>query len=222
MATDFESALPVRNSTVTGYTSLSVTPDANAVFTTIPDPNAVSTVTPDTNAVFTVTPESNAQFEVIQANSVLLNTTVYGNDGSGNHIIKTDANGVVQVAVTSASVTNPVNAHVTSANLGTSAEVALEYNPSVSTFNFDSIWATASGKIKLEVYVHTSGVTSVATIRSSGTLHYTAFNSTANPNIDKYLENNLITVASGSSIYYIITNKDNQSQDVYGTVGGWS
>jgi hypothetical protein len=74
---------------------------------------------------------------------------------------------------------------------------------------FSKVWASASGKMKIEVQIDIGGgyVT-----RAVG------FNSTANPNIK--VEFAPIQLVATDKIRIIRTNKDNQSQDLYSTIIG--
>ena len=74
---------------------------------------------------------------------------------------------------------------------------------------FKRVWASASGKMKIEVQADTgSGYQTIAV----------GFNSTANPNIE--VNFGPVQLASGDDIRIIRTNKDNQAQDVYSTIIG--
>jgi hypothetical protein len=83
----------------------------------------------------------------------------------------------------------------------------------LTTLKLSQIWASASGKLKITVQIET-GV-------ASGTFNtvFVGFNSTANPNIDLPIKEN-ITVAAGVRVRVIRQNNDNQSQDVYSTICG--
>lgn len=83
----------------------------------------------------------------------------------------------------------------------------------LKTLKLSRIWATASGKLKIEVQIE-DGVAS-----DSFDTVFVAFNSTANPNIDLQI-NEDITVAAGIRVRVIRTNKDNQTQDLYSTISG--
>lgn len=75
------------------------------------------------------------------------------------------------------------------------------------------VFASASGKLKIEVQVETGASTGVF-----NTI-LVAFNSTANPNIDATL-NKYALVPAGAKVRVIRTNKDTQAQDVYSTIVG--
>jgi hypothetical protein len=76
-------------------------------------------------------------------------------------------------------------------------------------FLFKRVWASASGKMKIEVQADTgSGYETIAV----------GFNSTSNPNI--LVEFGPVQLASGDDIRIIRTNRDKQAQDVYSTIIG--
>lgn len=81
------------------------------------------------------------------------------------------------------------------------------------TLKFSELWATASGKLKIEVQIETGVATGVFTSKFVG------FNSTSDPNILLPINEN-IAVAAGVRVRVIRTNKDNQAQDVYSTICG--
>lgn len=73
----------------------------------------------------------------------------------------------------------------------------------------DGVWATASGRIKVEVYIGPDG---------SETLRTTGFNSTANPNVDIPMYD--YKVLDTESVKVIVYNLENQAQSVYSTIIG--
>lgn len=83
----------------------------------------------------------------------------------------------------------------------------------LKTLKLSGVKASASGKLKIEIQVESAvGSNTFAT-------KYVAFNSTATPNIDVAIREN-ITVAAGVRVRVIRTNKDNQGQDLYSTIEG--
>lgn len=102
----------------------------------------------------------------------------------------------------------------TSASIGSDASVTHDYTVSASrTFIGDDVWATGSGKIKVEVSVET-GIASGTFISK-----WVGFSSTANPNVAIPMSKKL-KVSAGVRIRLTITNRDNQSQDLYSTLIG--
>lgn len=118
------------------------------------------------------------------------------------------------------SATNPLPVEVISeqqgdeiSNYNTSAAVAKDASvnhdytvTAAKTFIGSLIWASASGKIKVQVLVNAA-------------VKFVGFNSTANPNIEIPLEK-IIKGAATQVIRITITNIDNQAQDVYSTLLG--
>lgn len=74
------------------------------------------------------------------------------------------------------------------------------------TFLAHSIWASGSGKIKVEVL-------------SNGVTIFVGFNSTANPNIEIPI-GKMCKTAATQVVRITITNLDNQAQDLYSTLTG--
>lgn len=102
----------------------------------------------------------------------------------------------------------------TSASVAKDASVEHDYTvTALKTFIGDSCWVSASGKIKLQVQVETGVGTDTYTTK------FVAFNSTANTNIEVDFRKR-IKVAAGVNIRLLITNLDNQTQDVYSTLLG--
>lgn len=107
-----------------------------------------------------------------------------------------------------------VNDYNTVASVAAAATSNHDYTvTALKTLKLSQIWASASGKLKIEVQVETGVATGVFTTRFVG------FNSTANTNILIPVGEN-ISVAAGVRVRVIRTNKDNQSQDVYSTISG--
>jgi hypothetical protein len=75
----------------------------------------------------------------------------------------------------------------------------------------EEAWVSGSGKLKAEIQIETAA--------ASDTYNtvFTAFNSTANPNIRIPLEK-IVTQVAGAKVRIEITNRDNQAQDVYSTL----
>ena len=87
-------------------------------------------------------------------------------------------------------------------------------SPALTTTTVRSIYATASGKMKIEIVIDLDG----AGIGVAATA-YVAFNSTATPNIQINFPQ-AIVLPAGATLRIIRTNRDNQSMDVYSTVNG--
>ncbi len=112
----------------------------------------------------------------------------------------------ISVVIASSSGTTKVNDYSTSAAVAAGASSTHTYT-APSTFTFDEVFASASGKMKIEIQVNS-------------VTKFVGFNSTASPNI-VYQLYNPITVTSGQTVTIIRTNKDNLAQDVYSTICGY-
>jgi hypothetical protein len=82
------------------------------------------------------------------------------------------------------------------------------------------MWAAASGKMKVDVYTGASAIATLGGVEAL-TKVLVGYNSASSPNIDKHFENDII-VTAGNSIYFVLSNLDNQAQDLHVTLGGWS
>lgn len=133
----------------------------------------------------------------------------------------------IQVASAPVSSSNPVPVTISSTIPGTAVQ---SYNTAASiaagstsnhvytvttakTLNLARIWASASGKLKIEIQVETGVATGVFNSKFVG------FNSTATPNIDITVVSAL-QVAAGVRVQIIRTNDDKAAMDVYSTIEG--
>jgi hypothetical protein len=150
---------------------------------------------------------------------------------SPNSPLPTGANVIgsvgIQVAGAAVSATNPVPVTISTTvagtpiqNYNTASSLAVgatsnhDYTVTAAkTFNFQRIWASASGKLKVEVQIETGAATGVFNTRFVG------FNSTGTPNIDITVVSE-VPVAAGVRVRVIRTNKDVLAQDVYSTIEG--
>jgi hypothetical protein len=95
----------------------------------------------------------------------------------------------------------------TSAAVAAGASVNHDYSVTAAkTFLGENLWATGSGKIKVEILV-------------DGVAKFVGFNSTSTPNIDIPFARILKGVAT-NVIRVTITNRDKQPQDLYSTLSG--
>jgi len=95
----------------------------------------------------------------------------------------------------------------TSAAVAAAASVNHDYTVTIAkTLLMDTVFASGSGKIKVEVLVN-------------AVAKYTGFNSTSNPNIEIPMKRLLKGLAT-EVVRITITNKDKQAQDVYSTLSG--
>lgn len=111
------------------------------------------------------------------------------------------------VSIASASPGVAIQDYHTSVALAATASVTFTYTVvAAHTFSLERVFASASGKIKVAV---TNGATTI----------FTAFNSTANPNVDITVVSPP-TIAAAGTVTVTITNDDLQSFDVYATIEG--
>lgn len=107
-----------------------------------------------------------------------------------------------------------INDYLDSATTAIGASVNHDYTvTSAKTLKLSQIYASASGKLKVEVAVET-GIAS-----GTFTSKFVGFNSVANPNIIIPVNEN-IAVAAGVRVRVILTNRDLQIQDLYSTICG--
>lgn len=107
-----------------------------------------------------------------------------------------------------------VNDFQTDAAVAAAASANHDYTVTAATIlKLSQIWASASGKMKVEIQIETGpGDDVFDTV-------YVGFNSTANPNLEFPIREN-ITVAAGVKVRIIRTNLDKQPQDLYSTISG--
>jgi len=149
----------------------------------------------------------------------------FNNGATGAQTLRVAAN--LAVAGADVSSTNPVPVTLSSAPLGTAvddyktvatlaANATNNHDYTVTagkTLLLKQIEATGSGKAKIEVEIETGVATGVFTSK------FVQFNSTATPNMSITLQDP-ISVAAGVRVRVAVTNRDNQSQDVYSTICG--
>lgn len=133
-------------------------------------------------------------------------------DGSGN--LYTAANPLpVQLAAGEAGT--EVHNYNTASAIAAGGTSNHDYTITASkTFKGTKFWASASGKLKIEVQTSVDGTTFVS--------RWVGFNSTANPNITIDLGQFTVSdTGTGSKIRIIRTNKETlTAQDVYSTISG--
>ena len=134
-------------------------------------------------------------------------------------VVAISPNNTLNVNLASSNPTSGQTTHYTTADLAASAVALEEFIPSAWPFFLDSVWSTASGKHKLEVWTNAASLATPALVRATGTQLLTGFGTASNPNVDKAFSGHAKVLAS-NSIYLILTNTDNQTQAIYATVGG--
>ena len=119
------------------------------------------------------------------------------------------------VFVTSSDVVGtPITSYQTVASLAKGASTNMDYTVSAAkTFYTNQIWATSSGKIKVQVEYETAAASGIFNT------FWVAFNSTAETNILIPVPNSK-TQVTGARIRIVITNLDNAAMDVYSTLSG--
>jgi len=113
----------------------------------------------------------------------------------------------VPVALTGDQVGDEIVDYNTSASVGAGGSVNHDYTVNASkTFLGEEAWISGSGKLKVDLLVN-------------GSVQWTGFNSTANPNIRIPLEK-ILKANAAEVVRFTITNRDKQPQDVYSTLSG--
>lgn len=103
----------------------------------------------------------------------------------------------------------------TSASVASDASVNHDYSvTALKTFVGSQIWVSGSGKLKVEVQLEDAPAAGTYTTKLVG------FNSTSNPNIPIALNKICGKQVAGANVRLVITNRDNQPQDVYSTLMG--
>ena len=134
--------------------------------------------------------------------------------GDGVDFLAVNADGSINVVVSGDLAGTEIVDPQTSAAVAGGATATFDYTvTALKTFIGEQVWASGSGKIKVEVQRETAA--------ASGTFvqNFVGFNSTSNPNVEIPLKRILKQVA-GAKVRIIITNRDNQAQDVYSTLLG--
>lgn len=136
---------------------------------------------------------------------------VWLNDASGNPFTTSNP---LPVVISSDAPGDEINSYQTNAAVASGATSNHDYTvTALKTLLLSQVWASASGKMKIQIQVETGVATGTFNTRFVG------FNSTANPNIDVQLRSP-ISVAAGVRVRVIRSNLDNQAQDLYSTISG--
>lgn len=133
-------------------------------------------------------------------------------DGTDTLAINTD--GSINVIVSEDVPGDEIVDFNTSAAVAKNVTVNHDYTVTAAkTFTGEELFASGSGKLKVEVQLETAAASGVFdTI-------FVGFNSTANPNVDIRLDR-MVKQVAGAIVRIAITNRDNQAQDVYSTLTG--
>ena len=129
--------------------------------------------------------------------------------GDGTEFLAINTDGSINVIVQEDTGVETVD-YSTSAAVAAGASVNHDLVFASASKLFQVI-ASASGKIKVEVQIETGSATGVFNSKAVN------FNSTANPNININLAK-YAAIPAGARVRVVVTNKDNQAQDVYSTI----
>jgi len=156
------------------------------------------------------------QIQRLTAKTGTVDTTVHAldvslHDENGNAFSATNP---IAVTVVNSEGGISVNDYATSTAVAVGASVNHDYTvTALMTLSLTQIEASASGKMKVEIKIETG----VAT--GSFTTKWVQFNSTSTPNTSLHIDDT-ISVAAGVRVRIVLTNKDNQAQDLYSTISG--
>lgn len=134
--------------------------------------------------------------------------------GDGTDFLAVNPDGSINVVLNNDPTGDEVNAYNTASAIAGGSTSNHDYTVTAGkTLMLGQIFASASGKLKIEVQVETGVGTGIFVSKFVG------FNSTATPNISIELKSP-ISVAAGVKVRVARTNKDNQAQDLYSTISG--
>lgn len=157
---------------------------------------------------------------------------VGGSDGTNLQALSVDLNGKLKVNLFDEnglpfSASNALPVSIATAVLGTAvndyknatsvAAAGVDNHDytvtALNTLTLSSVNASASGKAKMDIQVETGIATGIFTT------YFTQFNSTAETNMEIVLTDS-IQVGPGIRVRVVMTNRDNQAQDLYSTISG--
>lgn len=127
--------------------------------------------------------------------------------GDGTDFLAVNADGSINVKISDASPGTDVADFNTTATVAGGASSNHDYT-STGNFYLTQIEASGSGKMKIEVLVN-------------GVSKFVQFNSTATPNMSIVLKQPILAT-TGQVVRVIRTNRENQAQDVYSTILGFT
>lgn len=130
--------------------------------------------------------------------------------GDGTDFLAVNADGSINVVIEENPGTEVVNYDTSAAIAGGASD---NHDYTSTNFLLQGVYASASGKLKMEVQVETGAATN-----TFNTI-VVQFNSTANTNMEFMLKS-AYQVPAGARVRVIRTNRDNQAQDVYSTILG--
>ena len=211
---DYDSSLPVRTEAagdVDVFISDAVTPSQKLVI------NADGSVNIDTVAtVTTITDDVNiadgGNSITVDAVDLDIRDLVAASDSVQANLfdeagVAYSATNPLPVEMVADQAGDEVIDYQTSAAVAAGASVNHDYSVTAAkTFLGENLWATGSGKIKVEILV-------------DGVARFVGFNSTSTPNIDIPFAR-ILKGAATNVIRVTITNRDKQPQDLYSTLSG--
>lgn len=127
--------------------------------------------------------------------------------GDGTDFLAINADGSLNVKITDASPDTAAHDYDTDAAVAAGATGTHTYT-STGNFYLEQVEASASGKLKIVVKVN-------------AVTKFVGFSSTANPNISFVLKQPILAT-TGQTVTVERTNMDNQAQDVYSTIIGYT
>lgn len=130
--------------------------------------------------------------------------------GDGTDFVAVNADGSLNVVVKENPGTEIVNYDTSAAVAGGASD---NHDYTSTNFLLQGVFASASGKLKIELQVETGAATNVFNTIA------VQFNSTATPNMELILKS-AYQVPAGARVRVIRTNRENQAQDVYSTILG--
>jgi hypothetical protein len=134
--------------------------------------------------------------------------------GDGTDLLAVNADGSINVVLQGNPQGTELCNYQTSAAVAGGGTATHDYTVTASTTLYlDSIFCSASGKMKAVVQAETAPASAVYNTKFVG------FNSTANPNVHFEPKAKLSQVA-GAKIRILLTNNENQAQDLYSTLVG--
>jgi hypothetical protein len=173
------------------------------------EPANIGVVTQERNAASSDT----RQTEQITGKRGTANTDVVAmdvslHDGEGNVFDETNPLNVTLVEGSG----DEVCEYNTSATIAKDVTVNHDYTvTALKTLFMDQVWVSGSGKLKVEVQLETGVASGTYDTKLVG------FNSTANPNIEIPL-GKIPNQIAGAIVRVAVTNRDNQTQDLYSTL----
>ena len=186
-----------------------ITPDGVYDATNNTKPGNVGLIASSRNATPSDTTQTQRLTSVTNGTKRLLDIALH--DGAGDTF---SASNPLPVSLSSSNAGTEINDYNTAAALAAAGVSNHDYTvTALKTLLLSQVWASASGKLKIDVQIETGVATGVFTTK------FTGFNSTSDPNIPLDLSQP-ISIAAGVRVRVIRRNNDNQAQDVYSTICG--